>query len=107
MPTENFAKYLENQRLQLEAQQNARLRKAKRKKYRVPLNRESTPARLVKGDTSTPSAPTFFSTWNTMYRRRIGNGQGVTIFALPESLIDTLIGLLEQLISKLIKKLLP
>ena len=107
MPSENFAKYLEDQRLQLEARNQARQRKAKRK-HRVPLDSEPTPPRLVKGEkTNTQSAPTFFSTWDTMYRRRAGNGPGTLLFALPESLLDTLLEGFAQLISNRIKKLLP
>ena len=106
MPSENFAKYLEDQRLQLEARNQARQRKAKRKQ-RVPLESEPTPPRLVNGEKTTQTTPNFFSTWDTMYRRRAGNGPGTSLFALPESLLDTLLEGLAQLISNRIKKLLP
>ena len=106
MDSEEFAQYWTDQRLQLEARDQARQRKAKRKR-RVPLNSEPTPPRLLKGENPTHSAPTFFSTWDAMYRRRIRNGQGATPFTLPESLTDALIKRLEQIIHEQVKKLLP
>ena len=106
MPSENFAQYLEDQRLQLEARNQARQRKAKRK-HRVPRESEPTPPRLVNGEKTTQTAPNFFSTWDTMYRRRAGNRPGSLLFALPESLLDTLLEGFAQLISNRIKKLLP
>jgi hypothetical protein len=106
MTSSDIKRQLEDHQERLEAIERFRQQQNKIQKRVQPSPKPYKP-RLKKDEkTETQFPPSFLSTWDTMYRRRMRRSRVATPYHLPESLFDALLRTFELTIGHLIAKLL-
>jgi hypothetical protein len=96
MHSEELKRLMKAKRLQLETREQTWQPKTKPQKTRLEMSKHS----------DSQSATSFLSTWDTMFSLRMSRNRETSLFILPESMLDALIGTFERYIGKLVSKLL-